>query len=195
MTGDSYEAQKKPGVDVFFQELPNFFNLPSYLYFVNHLKEEFIVPMVLGIVACFSLVAKRKYLMLILFISSFLGYFVLIIITYYKGESPNMYQLYYVMFGLFLVNTNSLIVFFLESVPFILASTYLLKNTKFITKFVSFLITFFIIYTSIWLLGNDNLGTAVRLRIPSYLVIFASMLIVYQTKVVIGYEKTNNSDL
>ena len=62
-------------------------------------------------------------------------------------------------------------------------------------KFAIFLITFFVIYTTIWLLGNDNLGTAVRLRVPSYLVIFASMFIVYQTKVVIGYAKTNNRDL
>jgi hypothetical protein len=56
------------------------------------------------------------------------------------------------------------------------------------SKFVIFLLTFFVIYSTIWLLGNDNLGTAVRLRIPSYLVIFASMFIVYQTKIVAGYE-------
>ena len=117
------------------------------------------------------------------------------------NQGPIMFLFYYIytligqLLGLFLVNINSVIVFLSESVPFILSSIYLLKNKKFMTKFVSFLITFFVIYTSIWLLGNDNLGTAVRLRIPSYLVIFASMLIVYQTKVVIGYEKTNNSDL
>jgi hypothetical protein len=55
-------------------------------------------------------------------------------------------------------------------------------------KFAIFLLTFFTIYTTIWLLGNDNLGTAVRLRVPSYLVIFACMFIVYQTKIVVGYE-------
>ena len=64
----------------------------------------------------------------------------------------------------------------------------LLKNTKFMNRFVVFLLTFFVIYTTIWLLGNDNLGTATRLRIPSYLVVFASMFIVYQTKIVVGYE-------
>ena len=62
-------------------------------------------------------------------------------------------------------------------------------------RFVSFLLTFFVIYTTIWLLGNDNLGTAVRLRIPSYLVIFASMFIVYQTKVVFDYEKIKRTKL
>ena len=117
------------------------------------------------------------------------------------NQGPIMFLFYYIytlvgqLFGMFIVNINSLIVFLLESVPFILATIYLFKNIEFMTKFVSFLITFFILYTSIWLLGNDNLGTAVRLRIPSYLVIFASMFIVYQTKVVIGYAKTNNRDL
>ena len=117
------------------------------------------------------------------------------------NKGPIMFLFYYLytlvgqLFGLFLVNLNSIIVFLLESVPFILAFIYLSKNIKFMTKFASFLITFFVIYTTIWLLGNDNLGTAVRLRIPSYLVIFASMFIVYQTKVVIGYAKTNNRDL
>jgi len=114
------------------------------------------------------------------------------------NQGPIMFLFYYIytlvgqLFGLFLININSVIVFLFESVPFILSGIYLLKNTKFMTRFVSFLITFFIIYTSIWLLGNDNLGTAVRLRIPSYLVIYASMLIIYQTKVVISYEKTSN---
>ena len=56
------------------------------------------------------------------------------------------------------------------------------------SKFVIFLLTFFVIYSTIWLLGNDNLGTSARLRIPSYLVIFACMFIVYQTKIVAGYE-------
>ena len=55
-------------------------------------------------------------------------------------------------------------------------------------KFVIFLLTFFVIYTSIWLLGNDNLGTATRLRIPSYLVIFACMFIVYQRKMITGFK-------
>jgi len=92
------------------------------------------------------------------------------------------------LFSLFLVNLNSIIVFIFESIPFTLAFIYLLKNVKFMSKFVIFLLTFFVIYSTIWLLGNDNLGTAVRLRVPSYLVIFACMFIVYQTKIVAGYE-------
>ena len=107
-----------------------------------------------------------------------------------------MFLFYYIytilgqLFGLFLVNFNALVTFFLETVPFILAFIYIFKNTKFMSKFAIFLVTFFVIYSTIWLLGNDNLGTAVRLRIPSYLAIFASMFVVYQTKVVVSYEKT-----
>lgn len=117
------------------------------------------------------------------------------------NKGPIMFLFYYLytivgqLFGLFLVNLNSIIVFLLESVAFILTFIYLSKNIKFMNRFVSFLLTFFVIYTTIWLLGNDNLGTAVRLRIPSYLVIFASMFIVYQTKVVFDYEKIKRTKL
>ena len=99
-----------------------------------------------------------------------------------------LYSLIVQLFGLFFVNLLSIFVFILESVPFTYAFIYLIKNIKFMDKFVIFLLTFFVIYTSIWLLGNDNLGTATRLRIPSYLVIFASMFIVYQRKIITDYK-------
>ena len=110
------------------------------------------------------------------------------------NQNPIMFLFYYLysffaqLFGLFLVNITAIITFILESIPFTFAFIYLLKNIEFMNKFVIFLLTFFVIYTSIWLLGNDNLGTATRLRIPSYLVIFACMFIVYQTKVVTGFK-------
>jgi len=108
------------------------------------------------------------------------------------NQNSIMFIFYYVyslltqLFGLFLVNITAIITFIFESLPFTFASIYLLKNLKFMSKFVTFLLTFFVIYTSIWLLGNDNLGTATRLRIPSYLVIFACMFIVYQTKIIMS---------
>ena len=116
-------------------------------------------------------------------------------------KSPIMFVLYYIysilgqLFGLFLININSIFVFILETVPFVVALIYVLKNIKFMNKFAIFLLTFFTIYTTVWLLGNDNLGTAVRLRIPSYLVIFACMFIIYQTKIVVGYEKIKRKKL
>mgnify|MGYP006133150525 CR=1 FL=1 len=104
------------------------------------------------------------------------------------NKDPVTFLVYYLysffgqMLGLFLVNIGALLVFFLESVPFIVAFVYLYKNIRFMTRFSSFLLVFFIIYTTVWVLANDNLGTALRLRIPSYLVIFACMFIVYQVK-------------
>jgi hypothetical protein len=94
-----------------------------------------------------------------------------------------LYSLFIQLFGIFFISFNSILVFILESVPFIFALFYVFKNMRFVTKFASFLLVFFVIYSTIWLLGNDNLGTAVRLRVPSYLVIFACMFIVYQEKV------------
>ena len=84
-------------------------------------------------------------------------------------------------------NFSSILVLILESVPFIFALFYVFKNIRFVTKFASFLLVFFVIYTTVWLMGNDNLGTAVRLRVPSYLVIFACMFIVYQEKVKLAF--------
>jgi len=117
------------------------------------------------------------------------------------NKGPIMFLFYYIytvlaqLFGLFLVNISAYTAFFLESVPFTLAFIYLFKNIKFMNNFSIFLVTFFVIYSTIWLLGNDNLGTAVRLRIPSYLAIFASMFIVYQTKVVVISEKIKRREL
>jgi hypothetical protein len=110
-------------------------------------------------------------------------------------KNPIMFLIYYLyslfgqLFGLFLVNISAVLVFFLESVPFILAFIYLFKNIRFMTRFSSFLLIFFVIYTTIWVLGNDNLGTATRLRVPSYLVIFACMFIVYQVKTKLSFNK------
>jgi hypothetical protein len=100
-----------------------------------------------------------------------------------------LYNIFIQLFGIFFISFNAILVFILESVPFIFALFYVFKNIRFVTKFASFLLVFFVIYSSVWLLGNDNLGTAVRLRVPSYLVIFACMFIVYQEKIKPTYFK------
>jgi hypothetical protein len=88
----------------------------------------------------------------------------------------------YQLFGFFFVNTASIAVFCLESVPFIYGIFYLFKNRRASNKFVDFLIAFFFLYNAIWLIGNDNLGTAVRLRLFSYIAVLISCLVVYQRK-------------
>ncbi len=86
------------------------------------------------------------------------------------------------VFGFFIPNTSSLIVFITESVPFLIAFLFVMKNLKFSTPFVYYLITFFFVYNAIWVIGNDNLGTAVRLRMYSYIAIYISAAIIYLRK-------------
>lgn len=48
--------------------------------------------------------------------------------------------------------------------------------------FMSDLIIFFVVCSTVWLLGNDNLGAAVRLRVYNYIAIFISCMMVFQWK-------------
>lgn len=89
------------------------------------------------------------------------------------------------LFGLFFANVASTLVFILESLPFILCFYYVVNNRKYSTKFVDYLIVFFVAYSTIWLLGNDNLGTAVRLRLYSYISIFIAFCVIHQNKKII----------
>ena len=86
------------------------------------------------------------------------------------------------MFGLHFTGTASLIVFLLESVPFTIAFVYLIRNRRHMDRFAECLVTFFIAYSLIWILANDNLGTAARLRMFSYLSIYIACMITYQHK-------------
>ena len=86
------------------------------------------------------------------------------------------------MFGLYLVGFPALLAFFLESVPFIFCFVYVVVNVSYHTKFSKYLLCFFVVYSTVWVLGNDNLGTAVRLRVPSYFAIMACAFIIFQVK-------------
>lgn len=86
------------------------------------------------------------------------------------------------LFGLFFVNIHSVIAFLLESFPFIILIAYVVKYREFSNKFVDFLIVFFVAYACIWILGNDNLGTAVRLRTFNYLAVVIAFFVIYQNK-------------
>lgn len=96
------------------------------------------------------------------------------------------------MLGIYFVNSASIFVFIIESVPFIAAFTYVLKNRVYSNKFVDYLIVFFIVYSTIWLLGNDNLGTAVRLRIYNYIAICIACAVIYQNKRIIFNTQQKN---
>lgn len=86
------------------------------------------------------------------------------------------------VFGFFIPNLMSLIVFVTESIPFLIAFFFVMRNIKLSTSFVYYLITFFFVYNAIWVIGNDNLGTAVRLRMYSYIAIYIAAAIIYLRK-------------
>lgn len=86
------------------------------------------------------------------------------------------------IFGLYFPNYFAIAVFLIESLPFIFMFFYLVKNRRYSNAFVNYLVVFFISYSTIWLLGNDNLGTAVRLRVYSYISVLLACAIIYQRK-------------
>lgn len=79
------------------------------------------------------------------------------------------------LFGFYIIESKSLILFFIESFPFMLMMTMVIRRKEFFDDFCWFILVFFVTYSTIWCLGNDNLGTAIRLRIPSYI----SIVILY----------------
>ena len=86
------------------------------------------------------------------------------------------------LFGLYLVNTFAVLLFLIETLPALFMMTYILKNVNYADSFIRFLIIFFVLYASVWLIGNDNLGTAVRLRLYNYLVIYICFFYILRLK-------------
>lgn len=84
--------------------------------------------------------------------------------------------------GVHFINYYSVVLFILESIPFVCFSIYVCLNMRFSNRLVRFLIVFFLIYTSLWVIGNDNLGSAIRLRIFSYLAMLICFFIIYGRK-------------
>lgn len=88
----------------------------------------------------------------------------------------------YQLFGLYFPNVMAVFVFVLESIPFVYALTYIIRNRAYADSFVNYMFVFSIVYSTIWLLGNDNLGTAMRLRMYTYVSFIICSLIIFQRK-------------
>ncbi|MEJ6066194.1 hypothetical protein MT378_00360 [Psychrobacter sp. 16-Bac2893] len=86
------------------------------------------------------------------------------------------------LFGLYITNPLALMLLFIETTPFFFMLVYVIKNIKLADSFVRFLIIFFVLYGSVWLIGNDNLGTAVRLRMYNYFTIYISFFYILRVK-------------
>lgn len=86
------------------------------------------------------------------------------------------------LFGLYITNPLAMILLLIETFPFFIMLKYVIKNIKMADSFIRFLLIFFVIYGSVWLIGNDNLGTAVRLRMYNYLAIYISFFYILNLK-------------
>ena len=86
------------------------------------------------------------------------------------------------MLGLYITTPLALIILLIETIPFFFMLIYVVKNIRLADRFVRFLLVFFVLYASIWLIGNDNLGTAVRLRMYNYLAIYISFFYILRLK-------------
>lgn len=138
---------------------------------------------------------------LVLFIANYVGY--LDILTEYRsgfeevGGSSNLgldfsNPLLFVpnfilsflgqMLGLYVTNPFAVILLIIETMPFFFMLIYVVKNIKLADNFIRFLIIFFVLYASVWLIGNDNLGTAVRLRMYNYFAIYISFFYILRLK-------------
>lgn len=86
------------------------------------------------------------------------------------------------LFGLYVTNPFAIILLLVETIPFFFMLVYVIKNIRLSDSFIRFLIIFFVLYGSVWLIGNDNLGTAVRLRIYNYLAIYICFFYILSIK-------------
>ena len=86
------------------------------------------------------------------------------------------------MLGLYITTPLALIILLIETIPFFFMLIYVVKNIRLADRFVRFLLVFLVLYASIWLIGNDNLGTAVRLRMYNYLAIYISFFYILRLK-------------
>lgn len=89
------------------------------------------------------------------------------------------------LFGIYITNPTAVFLFFIETIPFVIMFFYIIKNISIVDKFLRFLIIFFVLYASVWLIGNDNLGTAVRLRMFNYFAVYICFFYILQLKTVV----------
>lgn len=86
------------------------------------------------------------------------------------------------MLGFYITNPLAIVLLLIETIPFLFMLVYVIKNIRWADKFIRFLIIFFVLYGSVWLIGNDNLGTAVRLRLYNYFAIYISFFYILNLK-------------
>lgn len=100
----------------------------------------------------------------------------------------------YQIFGTYIYDIKSLFIFLTESLFIIIIFIYILKNKAYSIKFIDYLFIFSLAYSTAWILGNDNLGTATRIRIFNYIVFLIMFFIIRGNKLRIKNNRGINND-
>lgn len=74
----------------------------------------------------------------------------------------------YQFFGFYITSPQAFAVFIIESIPFIITIRFVYVSRAFMDRLCLYLLYFIVIYSTFAAIGNDNLGTAIRLRIYTY---------------------------
>jgi hypothetical protein len=77
----------------------------------------------------------------------------------------------YQFFGFHIDSIQLVILFFAESIVIIISLVYIYLQRTYVTKIEEYLILFATVYAAIWTFINDNMGTAIRLRMFDYITI------------------------
>jgi hypothetical protein len=101
LTTTSYEKDKIPELSVFFNQLGNLRQLPSYLYIKYFVKHSLFLLIILNLICIGAFLFKRRWLLAIFHVLFNAGFIYLNIITYRTGESRVMYENYLTILGLF----------------------------------------------------------------------------------------------
>lgn len=100
----------------------------------------------------------------------------------FSGKSALEFALTFILsfsfqvFGFYLHSLKALLLFLMESVPILFLVAQLLSYRKMPDIHTKFLLIFSLIYATFLVLGNDNLGTAARLRMFVYVALFIAWL-------------------
>ncbi len=103
LTTSSYEQEKMVTTQVFFSELFNLQNNPTFDYFLRFSTQSILIPVCLFFFSIILLASKHIWAAL--FIPAFTAVYVLLtVITLYRGESIIMTEYYFAVFGIFMAS-------------------------------------------------------------------------------------------
>ena len=101
LTNTTYEQDKIPSASVIIQQLPNLLHLPSTVHFREFMHTQSLPFLALLVLGLGTAIWTKRFLLAALALIFTIGFLVLILITYYKGESTLGYENYYTVLGFF----------------------------------------------------------------------------------------------